>query len=97
MLFLLLLFCYLPDCARLYKDYRNPLDYNENFNKDWLDIQNKEDEVVLKEDANPEYEYFQDPKTAAMIDVEVLESEEKKGPSLGRVLGPSEKYESCQK
>ena len=53
--------------------------------------------MVLKEDANPEYEYFQDPKTAAMIDVEVLESEEKKGPSLGRVLGPSEKYESCHK
>ena len=68
-------------------NFPNSIDYNENFNRDRHDRLTKETEVVVKEEEGEQLNYSDyAPEVAALIHEE-MEPEEKKGPTLGRVLG----------
>ena len=68
-------------------NFPNSIDYNENFNRDRHDRLTKETEVVVKEEEGEQLDYSDyTPEVAALIHEE-MEPEEKKGPTLGRVLG----------
>ena len=68
-------------------NFPNSIDYNENFNRDRHDRLTKETEVVVKEEEGEQLDYSDyAPEVAALIHEE-MEPEEKKGPTLGRVLG----------
>ena len=73
------------------EDYSNSIDYNENFNRDRYDKLTKETDVLMKEKEEQEQEQLDysdyGPEAAALMEVEEMEPEEKKGPTLGRVLG----------
>ena len=75
-----------PQESVQFETYRNTIDYNENFNRDRSDSLRQEDDVVIKESDSEDYSDYA-PIAMAFIGVDVLEAEEKKGPSLGRVLG----------
>ena len=74
------------------EDYPNSIDYNENFNRDRYDRHTKETDVMVKEETEEDeeqvdYSDYDAPEAAALMEVEEMEPEEKKGPTLGRVLG----------
>lgn len=71
------------------EDYPNSIDYNENFNRDRYDRHTKETDVMVKEEDEEQLDYsdYDAPEAAALMEVEEMEPEEKKGPTLGRVLG----------
>ena len=72
--------------AEFEDNFSNSIDYNENFNRDRHDRLTKETEVMVKEEEDQlEYSDYA-PEAAALIHEE-MEPEEKKGPTLGRVLG----------
>ena len=71
------------------EDFPASVDYNENFNRDRLDVGIKETEVIINDEDEEHQVYFSDyvPEAAALMEVEEMEPEEKKGPTLGQVLG----------
>ena len=71
------------------EDFPASVDYNENFNRDRLDVGIKETEVIINGEDGEDQLYYSDyvPEAAALMEVEEMEPEEKKGPTLGQVLG----------
>ena len=71
------------------EDFPASVDYNENFNRDRLDVGIKETEVLINGEDEEDQVYYSDyaPEAAALMEVEEMEPEEKKGPTLGQVLG----------
>ena len=71
------------------EDFPASVDYNENFNRDRLDVGIKETEVMINGEDEEDQVYYSDyaPEAAALMEVEEMEPEEKKGPTLGQVLG----------
>ena len=71
------------------EDFPASVDYNENFNRDRLDVGIKETEVIINDEDEEHQVYYSDyaPEAAALMEVEEMEPEEKKGPTLGQVLG----------
>ena len=68
------------------ESFPDSIEYNENLNRDRHDGLTLETEVIMKEEE--EHLDYSDyaPEAAALIHEE-MEPEEKKGPTLGRVLG----------
>ena len=71
------------------EDFPASVDYNENFNRDRLDVGIKETEVIINDEDEEHQVYYSDyaPEASALMEVEEMEPEEKKGPTLGQVLG----------
>ena len=71
------------------EDFPASVDYNENFNRDRLDVGIKGTEVLINGEDEEDQLYYSDyaPEAAALMEVEEMEPEEKKGPTLGQVLG----------
>ena len=93
-MFSILIFCILLHAIgsraqefEIIDNFANSIDYNENFNRDRHDKHTKETEVVMKEDEGELYYSDYAPEAAALMEVEEMEPEEKKGPTLGQVLG----------
>ena len=77
------------------ENFPNSIDYNENFNRDRHDRLTKETDVMVKEEEGEGELDYSDyaPEAAALMEVEEMEPEEKKGPTLGRVLGAVRDWE----